>query len=298
MESKLKVTVGLCVKNEEANIKEAIGSILNQDFPHELMELIVVEGYSKDKTLAIIEENLQKTDIKYEFFHENKGLGTARQIVVENAHGDYIVWVDGDMTLPRDYVRKQVEFMERNPAVGIGQGKYGMCPGASLVATLENIVYVVDSLKYGGKAIPRLPGTEGSIYRVKAIRQVRGFDEHIKGAGEDIEAAYRIRAAGWLLYMTQAVFYERCKETWKNLWDQYFWWGYGGHYLFHKDRRINPIYEMLPLVGFLAGLFRSFIAYKLTRRKVVFLLPLHYTFKRIAWCFGFAKGHTDGYGHM
>jgi len=38
-------------------------------------------------------------------------------------------------------------------------------------------------------------------------------------------------------------------------------------------------------------------AYKLTRQSVVFLLPLQYAFKKIAWYFGFAKAHFDGYGH-
>ena len=50
---KPKVTVGMCVKNCAATIKEAIESVLNQDFPHELMELIIVDGNSEDETLSI-----------------------------------------------------------------------------------------------------------------------------------------------------------------------------------------------------------------------------------------------------
>jgi len=299
MKLKPKVTVGLCVKNVEITVKEAIDSVFSQDFPHELMELIVIDGYSQDKTLSIIKENLVKADIRNKVFSENKGLGWARQIVVDNAGGDYIVWVDGDMVLPRDYVRKQVEFMERNPKVGIAGGKYGVCLGQSLVAALENIVYVVDS-EYGEKAtsnLGHLPGTEGSIYRVRAIRQVGGFDGHIKGATEDTEAAYKVKAAGWLLHINKEVFRETCRETWKDLWNQYFWYGYGGHYLLHKHSGLVDIYKMLPPAGFIAGLLRSFSAYKLMRRKVAFLLPIHYTFKRIAFCFGFVKGHKDGYGH-
>lgn len=103
---KPKVTIGVCVRNCEDLIREAIGSIINQDFPHEFMELIVVDGYSQDETLRIIRDVLKKTDMKTRIFYEKEGLGRARQIVVDNASGEYIVWVDGDMVLSMDFVRK------------------------------------------------------------------------------------------------------------------------------------------------------------------------------------------------
>jgi len=295
MKREIKATVGLCVKNEEKNIKEAIDSIVSQDFPHELMELIVVDGYSKDRTLAIVKESFVDKDICFDIFQDNGGLGAARQMVVDNARGDYIVWVDGDMILSTDYIKRQVEFMEKNPSVGVAGGTYGIYLGKTMVSAFENIVYVVVSYKYGGKIFPRLLGTEGSIFRTKAIRDVGGFDQEIEGAAEDIDLIYRIQKKGWLLHMTKAIFYEKCKEDWRELWKQYVWWGYGGHYLFHKDKRINPIYEMLPPAGFMAGLLRSFIAYKLTHKKIFFLIPFHYVFKRIAWCYGFLRAHLEGY---
>jgi len=90
---KPKVTIGICVKNAETTIREAVESILNQDFPHELMKLIIVDGNSTDKTLSTIMNCLKKTNMKTSIFYENEGLGKARQIVVENAKGDYIVWL-------------------------------------------------------------------------------------------------------------------------------------------------------------------------------------------------------------
>jgi len=43
-------TIGVCVRNCEATIKEVINSIINQDFPHELMEVIIVDDGSEDRT--------------------------------------------------------------------------------------------------------------------------------------------------------------------------------------------------------------------------------------------------------
>lgn len=294
----VKVTVGVCVKNCEMTIKDTIKSILSQDFPHNQIELIIVDGYSKDKTLSIVKKSIKKADIETKIFRENKGLGYARQIVVDNARGDFIVWVDGDMILSKDFVRKQVEFMERNPKVGIGRARYGIDNESGPVAYLENIPFVVESLRHN--AVPLgICGTEGAIYRVSAIRQAGGFDINIKGAAEDIDLARRILNACWLAQATTAVFYERCKESWRELWNQYSWWGYGWHYFFHKTKNLGMLIKMSPLGGFLAGVLRFPFAYKLTNRKLLlFLLPFHYMFKRLAFCYGFSKAHIEGYGHQ
>lgn len=292
-----KLTLGLCVKDIEATIAYAMKSILEQDFPHESMELIVVDGHSKDETLQIIKKYLSTTDITSRFFFENKGLGFARQIVVDNALGDYVVWVDGDIVLTRDYVRKQVGFMERNPAVGIGRAKYGIWPESGPIAYLENVPFVVETSKYG-KSVPLgICGTEGAIHRVKAMRQVGGFDVNIKGAAEDVDLARRILAVGWAAEVTNATFYELCRETWRDLWNEYCWWGYGGHFSFHKAMDMSMPLKMSPLGGFLAGCLRFPAAYKLTRRKLLLLLPFHYALKRLAFCYGFTKAHAEGYGH-
>jgi len=100
------VTIGLCAKNAEATIAESIDSILKQDFPHRCMEIVVVDGLSKDRTLSIVKEMLKKTDIGFSIHSDNgKGLGAARNIVCRNAGGKYILWVDSDIILPEEHVR-------------------------------------------------------------------------------------------------------------------------------------------------------------------------------------------------
>jgi len=230
------ITIGLCVKNAEATIDEAVNSISNQDYPHDKMEIIVVDGHSQDKTLKIIKEDLSKTSIKATYLFENVGLGFARQIVVARASGDYIIWVDGDIILSKDYVRNQVEFMETHPSVGIAVGSLGLLDGDNWVATLENVGYVIDSQRHHDKPTSKLLGTEGSIYRIEAVRQVGGFDPNIRGAQEDMDVAYRIRKVGWGLHITKAMFYERQRRTWKAIWRQHYWYGYGLHFMQHKNK--------------------------------------------------------------
>ncbi|MCK4478507.1 glycosyltransferase [Candidatus Bathyarchaeota archaeon] len=288
------VTIGICVKNCEASLKEAIDSVLNQNFSHELMEVIFVDDGSEDGTFSVIQKYIMRMDVKVKVFRNKwMGLGAARNIVVDNAKSDYIVWVDGDIVLPTDHVRKQVEYMEKNPMVGIAKAKYGAFPEENLIATLENIPFLVDDIHSGNewKTASKLPGTGGSIYRVEAINQVGGFDYHLKGTGEDQDAAFRIKEAGWSICRTNAVFYEQRSKTWKAIWEKYVWYGHGDYDLYLKNRRIFSLLKMTPFAGFIAGVLYAIPAYRLLRRKVVFLLPIHFTFKMTAWCLGFLIGY-------
>jgi glycosyltransferase involved in cell wall biosynthesis len=283
-----RVSIGLCVKNAKATIAATVKSILYQHFPYDLMEVIVVDGLSKDGTVDLIKAQFLKEQITLRVFYENSGLGTARQIVVENASGNYIVWVDGDMILTENFVEKQVEFMERNPAVGIAKGSYGFLSENSLVAILENMEFLVDSSECAGNIPPsHVLGTSGCIYRAKAIRLVGGFNKKLKGVGEDMDAEQRMRDAGWSLCLTDALFYEKRRTSWQSLWREYFWHGQGAHALFHTNRKAISLTNLFPPVAILSESKRSIVAYKNTHKKIALLLPLHWIFKRVAWILGF-----------
>lgn len=285
-----KVTIGVCVRNSQQFVREAISSILDQDFPHELMEVIFVDDGSEDETLSIINSYVPRMDIKVKVFHhEWKGLGPSRNVVVDNASGDYIIWVDGDMILPRDHVMKQVEFMNKNPKVGIAKARHGMMDQESVVAVLENVPFMVYDSK-DGSVNSKLPGTGGSIYRVEAIRQVSGFDSGMRGVGEDQDAAFRIREAGWILKRSSAIFYERRVQTWDGVWRKWFWYGFGDYDLYCKNRGVFSLFRMTPLAGFVNGFLYIADAYRLIRRKSVILLPFHFAFEMAAWCTGFVSG--------
>jgi len=291
MTKEAKITIGLCVKNAEHTIKEAIRSILTQDYPHKLLEIIIVDGSSKDETLSIIKEELSGSKVKSRVFNENKGLGYARQLVVDNAEGRYIIWVDSDMIIPRNFISKQVEFMESHSEVGIAKGRFAFLEEKSLVANLENL-YFLSAFQNKNNEQKLFPlGTSGCIYRVKAIRQAGGFDENIRGVGEDMDAEYRVKVSGWKLSISPATFYEKRRRTWRSLWDEYFWHGKGAAYLFKKRKEIFLFNQkMFPLTSIFNKLIETAEAYRLTNRKEALLLPFHYAFKRFAWTIGFLMG--------
>ena len=191
-----------------------------------------------------------------------------------------------------------MKFMDRNPNVAmIGVG-YHICLGNSLISRLDNMIRMATYFKYGRKESSPLPGTGASVCRVKALRQVGGFDENLKKSAEDIDVAFRLRAAGWSLCLNSTIIYQKdCIRTWKRLWNRHFKSGYALHYTCHKDKGIFALYARTPLPSFIEGLLLFSTIYKLTGRKMAILLPLFLTFIRTALCFAYIKSHIDGYGH-
>jgi glycosyltransferase involved in cell wall biosynthesis len=285
-----KVTVGVCVRNGAAVLQNAIDSILRQDFQHDKMELIFVDDGSTDNTYSIIQANIPRMCMQVKVFHhEWKGLGSSRDIVVDNASGEYIVWVDCDMTISSGFITKQVAYMDNNPTVGIAKGQYGICPQKNLAGYLENIEFVAAHQIRIKKPNSLHLGTGGSIYRVRAIKEAGGFNHSIKCSGEDADAENRVRKKGWCLAATTPIFYERRRENWRALWIEYFWLGKGAKKFNSDEMGSASVYRLWPPVVLLAVVSRILTSYRLTCSKVVFLMPIGYIFKRAAWFLGFAK---------
>ena len=289
LETNVKVTIGLCVKNSGRTIKNAVNSIINQDFPKEDVRLVVVDGCSTDGTISIMKEVASKAQINVDFYtDEGKGLGAARQLAVNNAEGKYLIFVDGDVELFKDFVREQVKFMEQNPEVGISVGKYEFKEGP-LISSVWNLFLCMGDNTVGGGS---------TIFRLKALRQAGGFDKKIKGAGEDLDLIERMQKNGWLLCSNKkARFLHNFRENLVDFWAEQTWFGYGEHLFSHKKSASYSLLNSLPIISFYLGLKIGSKAYRSTLRKISFLMPFQLFYAKTAWWLGFAKSHLDGYGH-
>lgn len=298
-----RVTIGVCVRNCDGFVGDAIDSIIRQDFPHDRIRVVFVDDGSDDKTLSVIEDYAQRMDMMVVIIHTSwKGLGNARNMVLANAEGDYILWVDGDMVLSPDFLTKLVRFMEENPKSAIVKGKQALLRGQNLVATLEGYSRAAGRMIEYQSQKGRLKalGTGGALYRSVALRNVGGFDKDLRGYNEDWDAELRLRKAGWSLHTADAAFndYERRQLTWQSLWCRYWLRGFYTHFFLHKNKGVIKHYRMFPPAAFLAGLLNSFVLFKLTSQKVVFFLPVQSVFKMTAWYVGYIESHLRNYAPL
>lgn len=94
-----KVSIVLPTYNEKENVRIVINEIIQ--YVPSLKEIIVVDDDSPDKTWAVVEA-LAKSDNRIKLINRvnERGLTTAIQTGIINAHGDYIAWMDCDMGMP------------------------------------------------------------------------------------------------------------------------------------------------------------------------------------------------------
>ena len=299
--STTKVTLGVCVKNSESTIEKCLRNVINQNFPKKLIEVIVVDGNSKDKTVEIARNVISASGIVADFLSDKgEGLGVARQIVLDHAHAEYVIWVDGDVLCSRDFVKNIVAFMDQNPQVCVATGRYVYPEGAcmTLPASLQNLSKYVASIQFVSKKENRgLPPNDACIYRLRACKQVGGFDKRITGAGEDLDIIIRMMKKGWKISVDKSAMY--CafpREKWGSLWVERSWFGKGSYYVAHKHPDLH-IQTPNILLSFIIGCREGLKAYKLTLEREALLFSLYYTFVAAATLHGFIKGYIEKYGH-
>jgi 4,4'-diaponeurosporenoate glycosyltransferase len=115
---KTKVSIIIPVRNEEKHIFNCLQSILNQSFPKELYEIIVVNDFSTDKTVEIIEalnsENIKLIHLadhlneEEEQSFKKKGI----EIAIEQASGTLILTTDGDCEVGEAWLPLMVSYYE------------------------------------------------------------------------------------------------------------------------------------------------------------------------------------------
>lgn len=106
-----KVTLIVPVYNSEKYIGRCLDSILNQTYNN--FEILVVNDGSKDNSQNVINGYKEKYPDKIiTIEQENKGVAVTRNESIKKANGDYIMFVDNDDYLDKDYIETYVKTIE------------------------------------------------------------------------------------------------------------------------------------------------------------------------------------------
>jgi succinoglycan biosynthesis protein ExoA len=200
------VTVIVPCRNEKPYIAKAVSAILANDWPHDKMEVIVVDGMSGDGTRGIVEE-IGSRDVRVRLV-DNPVLfaGGAMRVGVAAARGDYVARVDAHAVIPPDYIRTGVDILERRPevwAVGGPVDRIASSSGGRFVAAINSNIFAT------GNTPVRVGRVEGPvdavlypIWRRGVFDRVGYFDESLV-RNQDDDFHYRVRLAGGLIYQSQ-----------------------------------------------------------------------------------------------
>lgn len=122
MEKGKLVSVIVPVYNVENYIKKCLGSILNQSYAN--LEIILVDDGSKDASGRVCDEYAD-LDSRVRVYHkENGGLSSARNLGLDHASGEYIIFIDSDDYFAEDAIELLVKYIVKYKAdISVGRLK-------------------------------------------------------------------------------------------------------------------------------------------------------------------------------
>jgi len=195
---KPKVTVIIPTYNESKLIEKKLDNIYEQDYPKELMEIIVVDSASTDGTPRLVEEWASRhkdVELKLVVESERRGKAFALNNALRYASGEVVVIADADALWPREALTKAVKWLS-NPLVG------GVSclkkPLGSSITSIEvgyrqyyNVLRVAESKAY---STPIFHG-ELAAFRKDLLEKVGGFPTDI--GADDSHTATKIALMGF-----------------------------------------------------------------------------------------------------
>jgi succinoglycan biosynthesis protein ExoA len=243
------VTIAMPAYNEEHYLEACIASVQAQDYPRELIEILVADGGSTDRTRNILAA-LTATDPRIKLVDnparlQAAGLGE----MVKRATGDIVVRMDVHAEYAPDYVRRCVETLERTGADNVGGAQRAKARTPfqhALCAALASPLGV-------GGARYRSADAEGYVDTVflgafrRRVFETVGLWDPGAITNEDAELNQRILESGGQIYLSRdIVVHYFPRESFGALAKQYFRYGRGRARTLLKLGKLPTLRPLLP----------------------------------------------------
>lgn len=142
-----KISIIIPARDEEKNIEGILETVLTQNYPKEMYEVIVVNDRSTDKTREIAESYLTKYENLKVINIEGpgkilKGKQNALDIGIKNATGEIILLTDADCYVTKNWVKSMNRFFF-NDEIGIVVGKTEIIKESS-----NSILYKIQAMTH------------------------------------------------------------------------------------------------------------------------------------------------------
>lgn len=261
-----KVSVIVPARDEEKHIGPCVQSLLAQQYPAHLLQVIVIDDHSTDNTAAIVEafnderillirlqDHVQGAINSY----KKKAIATA----IAQATGDWIITTDADCIAPPQWVSTIMAYRRQTGALMVAapvkldakQGLLHVFQSLDFL-TLQGITAASVSQNFHSMA-----NGANLCYSKQAFIEVSGFEgiDHV-ASGDDMLLMYKIvtRHPGRMAYLKsrQAIVTTAPAGSWKAFWQQRIRWASKADK--YDDRRIFWALLLVYLLNFfLVALF-------------------------------------------
>ena len=248
----LKVSVIIPCVDEAKFIGPCLDSVLSGEFPLDQLEILVVDGVSKDGTRHIVDgyaarhSNIQRLD------NPRGSAPCALNIGLAHAKGEIIVRVDAHVIYPPNYISCLVQWLEQSAADNVG-GIVATIPAderptsRAIATALSHPFGVGDSWFRIGTGKPRWVETVPfGCYPRAVFARIGAFDEELP-RNQDDEFNYRlIKNGGRILLVPEIISGYYARDSYGKLWRMYFQYGLFKPLVIRKIGAVIRIRQVVP----------------------------------------------------
>ena len=186
---KLRVSVILPVRNEEPYLAQVLDDLAHQSLAQDQFEIIVVDGMSEDATAEVAQRYAERFTHFAFLTNAAKLSSAARNIGIEHARGEYLVFVDGHCHIPGEtmladmldiFEQRGVRVLCRpQPLTQEPSNNFGYAVAAARASWLG---HGLDSTIYTDAEVRIPAASSGAMYQHSVFDEIGRFDENFDAA--------------------------------------------------------------------------------------------------------------------
>lgn len=247
------ITSVMPVRNEARFIGATLERLLEQEYPPERFEILVVDGMSDDGTRQIVEAVAASHQQVRLIDNPRRWSSAGRNLGFKSGRGDFFLVVDGHCHIPdRQLFQSVVACFLKSGADCLGRPQPLDPPGltrfqkAIALGRATRLGHGGDSLIYREFEGFCSPVSNGAVYTRRVFDLVGYLDETFDAA-EDVEFNYRLQKAGLSSYSSPLLtvrYYPR--ESLSALFRQMRRYGIGRRRFIRKHRDALTLNQLVP----------------------------------------------------
>jgi glycosyltransferase involved in cell wall biosynthesis len=228
-QKKLPVSVIVCAKNEEENVKKYIPLLAEQNYPD--FEIVLIDDASSDETLEVFEQfeekypNIRLVKVKNnEAFWGNKKY--ALTLGIKASTKDYLLFTDADCyPTSKEWITAMTSQFTMNKTIVLGYGGYEKTERSLLnkIIRFETVLTAMQYFSWAKAGLPYMGVGRNLAYKKEEFFNVNGFIDHIQiRSGDDdlfVNQAAK-KANTTIAYSPESFTYSKPKETYREWFTQ------------------------------------------------------------------------------
>ena len=251
-----------------------IKSLLNQTYPKDRYEIIIVDNNSTDATASIIKKYpviyLSEKNIQSPYAARNKGINQAK--------GEIIAFTDSDCVADENWIYNAVSAFNDPNVVAAGGSIIGYKPTSYIEHYQEKYRVFNQKITLSPERVQQklaAISTNNAFYRACVLEKVGYFNCAIFGGG-DFDLSYRIQEQldGRFVYVADAVIYHKHATSLKKLWEQYSRYGFGNIQSKADTSQMLLLYDEVQTYGKIKVIFWRLQSNKVFRNSKIFVKEL------------------------